>query len=154
MIIASIVFAVLFVLWIWKGKNPFLGRSFVTNGAYMSILLLQFVLYFFNFACVPIYNVIGEQIYNVPLTTVSLCLTLVYIVATIVGCVSGPVINRLGRMRTLVIAIVLMIVGFAGSAIFIVSKCIKAMAAVWAGLRPRITVSSTRMSPMTRKLGP
>ena len=36
----------------------------------------------------------------------------------------------------------------------IVSKCIKAMAAVWAGLRPRITVSSTRMSPMTRKLGP
>ena len=113
MIIASIVFAVLFVLWIWKGKNPFLGRSFVTNGAYMSILLLQFVLYFFNFACVPIYNVIGEQIYNVPLTTVSLCLTLVYIVATIVGCVSGPVINRLGRMRTLVIAIVLMIVGFA-----------------------------------------
>lgn len=40
MIIASIVFAVLFVLWIWKGKNPFLGRSFVTNGAYMSILLL------------------------------------------------------------------------------------------------------------------
>ena len=121
MIIASIVFAVLFVLWIWKGKNPFLGRSFVTNGAYMSILLLQFVLYFFNFACVPIYNVIGEQIYNVPLTTVSLCLTLVYIVATIVGCVSGPVINRLGRMRTLVIAIVLMIVGFAGSAIFIKS---------------------------------
>lgn len=119
--IASIVFAVLFVLWIWKGKNPFLGRSFVTNGAYMSILLLQFVLYFFNFACVPIYNVIGEQIYNVPLTTVSLCLTLVYIVATIVGCVSGPVINRLGRMRTLVIAIVLMIVGFAGSAIFIKS---------------------------------
>lgn len=77
------------------------------------------MLYFFNFACVPIYNVIGEQIYNVPLTTVSLCLTLVYIVATIVGCVSGPVINRLGRMRTLVIAIVLMIVGFAGSAIFI-----------------------------------
>lgn len=121
MIIASIVFAVLFVLWIWKGKNPFLGRSFVTNGAYMSILLLQFVLYFFNFACVPIYNVIGEQIYNVPLTTVSLCLTLVYIVATIVGCISGPVINRLGRMRTLVIAIVLMIVGFAGSAIFIKS---------------------------------
>ena len=102
-------------------QDPFLGRSFVTNGAYMSILLLQFVLYFFNFACVPIYNVIGEQIYNVPLTTVSLCLTLVYIVATIVGCVSGPVINRLGRMRTLVIAIVLMIVGFAGSAIFIKS---------------------------------
>nr|WP_237590512.1 LacI family DNA-binding transcriptional regulator [Bifidobacterium longum] len=37
---------------------------------------------------------------------------------------------------------------------YFVSKCIKAMAAVWAGLRPRITVSSTRMSPMTRKLGP
>ena len=121
MIIAALVFAVLFVLWIWKGINPFLGRSFVTNRSYMAILLLQFVLYFFNFACVPIYNVIGEQIYAMPLTTISLCLTIVYVVATIVGCVSGPLINRLGRMRSTIIAIVLMIVGFAGSAIFIKS---------------------------------
>ncbi len=54
-----------------------------------------------------------------PLTTISLCLTLVYVVATIVGCVSGPAVNKLGRMKTLIVASVLMVVGFAGSAIFI-----------------------------------
>ena len=64
----------------------------------------------------PIYNVIGEQLYDMPLTTISLCLTLVYVVATIVGCVSGPAVNKLGRMKTLIVASVLMVVGFAGSA--------------------------------------
>lgn len=118
-ILAIVVLAVIFALYVWKGSHPFLSKKFVTNGAYMSILLVLFVFYFFNFACVPIYNVIGEQIYSISLTTVSLCLTLVYIVATIVGCVSGPIINKVGRQWTLIGAAVLMIIGFAGSAIFI-----------------------------------
>lgn len=119
LIIAAVVAALAFVLWILKARNPFLSRSFVTNGAYMSIVLLQFLFYFFNFACVPIYNVIGDSIYKIPLTTISLCLTLVYFVATVVGCVSGPIINKIGRQRTMITAAVLMIIGFAGSAIFI-----------------------------------
>lgn len=118
-LVATIVVALIFALYVWKGTNPFLSKKFVTNGAYMSILLVLFVFYFFNFACVPIYNVIGEQLYSISLSTVSLCLTLVYIVATVVGCVSGPLINKIGRQRTLIGAAILMIVGFAGSAIFI-----------------------------------
>lgn len=119
LIVAIVVLAVIFALYVWKGKNPFLSKKFVTNGAYMSILLVLFVFYFFNFACVPIYNVIGEKLYSISLSTVSLCLTLVYIVATIVGCVSGPIVNKVGRRWTLIGASILMIVGFAGSAIFI-----------------------------------
>ena len=118
-LVAIVLLGIAFVAWILKGSKPFLSKSFITNKAYMSILLLQFVFYFFNFACVPIYNVIGEQLYDMPLTTISLCLTLVYVVATIVGCVSGPAVNKLGRMKTLIVASVLMVVGFAGSAIFI-----------------------------------
>ena len=118
-LIPIVLLGIAFVAWILKGSKPFLSKSFITNKAYMSILLLQFVFYFFNFACVPIYNVIGEQLYDMPLTTISLCLTLVYVVATIVGCVSGPAVNKLGRMKTLIVASVLMVVGFAGSAIFI-----------------------------------
>lgn len=119
LLVAIVLLGIAFVAWILKGSKPFLSKSFITNKAYMSILLLQFVFYFFNFACVPIYNVIGEQLYDMPLTTISLCLTLVYVVATIVGCVSGPAVNKLGRMKTLIVASVLMVVGFAGSAIFI-----------------------------------
>lgn len=119
LLVAIVLLGIAFVAWILKGSKPFLSKSFITNKAYMSILLLQFVFYFFNFACVPIYNVIVEQLYDMPLTTISLCLTLVYVVATIVGCVSGPAVNKLGRMKTLIVASVLMVVGFAGSAIFI-----------------------------------
>ncbi|MBT1166519.1 MFS transporter [Bifidobacterium simiarum] len=119
LIVAAVVFAVLFVLWIWKARNPFLDRSFVTNGAFMSILLVQFLFVFFNYACVPIYNVIGTQIYRMPLTTISLCLTLVYLVSSALGCLSGVLVNRMGRMRTMIVSALLMIIGFIGSALLI-----------------------------------
>lgn len=72
LLVAIVLLGIAFVAWILKGSKPFLSKSFITNKAYMSILLLQFVFYFFNFACVPIYNVIGEQLYDMPLTTISL----------------------------------------------------------------------------------
>lgn len=64
LLVAIVLLGIAFVAWILKGSKPFLSKSFITNKAYMSILLLQFVFYFFNFACVPIYNVIGEQLYD------------------------------------------------------------------------------------------
>lgn len=119
LILAAVLFAILFALWIWKSKNPFLGRSFVTNGAFMSILLVQFLFVFFNYACVPIYNVIGTQIYRMPLTVISMCLALVYAISAALGSLSGPLINRMGRMRTIIVSALMMIVGFAGSALLI-----------------------------------
>lgn len=113
------LFIVIFALYVWKGKNPFLSKSFLTNKGYMSVLLALFVFYFFNFACVPIYNVIGEQIYHISLSQVSLCLTVVYIVATLVGCVSGVIHNAIGRIPMLVLSAVLMAIGTFGSAVLI-----------------------------------
>lgn len=110
-----------FGLYVWRGKNPFLSRKFVTNGAYMSVLLALFVFYFFNFACVPIYNVIGEQIYQITLSQVSLCLTIVYLVATLVGCLSGSIMSAMGRLPMLILSAVLMVAGSIGSAICISS---------------------------------
>ncbi len=118
-IVAIIVLAIIFALYIAYSKEPFLSKQFITNKAYMSIILILFVFWFFNFACVPIYQVIGDGIYSISLTTVSLCLTLVYLVATAVGVVSGPLVNKLGRLNTLIISAILMLVGFAGSALFI-----------------------------------
>ncbi|KJY52899.1 MFS transporter, putative The Tet38 tetracycline-resistance protein [Bifidobacterium coryneforme] len=118
--VLAILIAV-FAVYVWKGSNPFLSRKFVTNGAYMSVLLALFVFYFFNFACVPIYNVIGDQIYQISLKQVSICLTIVYLVATLVGCVSGSILSTIGRLPMLVLSAALMIVGSIGSAIFISS---------------------------------
>lgn len=41
-LVATIVVALIFALYVWKGTNPFLSKKFVTNGAYMSILLVLF----------------------------------------------------------------------------------------------------------------
>lgn len=118
--IAGIVlFAVIFALWVMFSSHPFLDKKFIMNGRFMGLVLLQLFYYLFNFASVPIYNVIGDQIYHVSLTTVSLCLTVVYVVATLVGMFSGPIINAIGRKAVMTVASVMMVVGFAGSAIFI-----------------------------------
>lgn len=119
LILAILILTVCFALYIAKGKNPFLSKSFITNGRYMSILLFWFVICLFNFACVPIYNVIGDSIYHIPLTQVSLYLTLIYLVATLVGCVSGPLINRFGRSKTIILAGALCFIGFFGSALLV-----------------------------------
>lgn len=118
-IVAAVVLSLVFGFYVAKGKNPFLSKKFVTNKAYMSIILILFVYYFFNFACVPIYQVIGEGIYSISLTQVSFYLTFVYLVATVLGVVSGPIVNKLGRFNTMVLSSVLMIVGFGGSALCI-----------------------------------
>ncbi|MEK0305917.1 MFS transporter [Bifidobacterium favimelis] len=108
-----------FALYVWKGRNPFLSKKFITNGPYMAVLLALFVFYFFNFACVPIYNVIGDGIYHISLGQVSLCLTAVYIVATLFGCFSGAIMSAIGRLPMLILSAVLMVAGCAGSALFI-----------------------------------
>ncbi|WP_390458883.1 MFS transporter [Bifidobacterium apicola] len=115
------ILILIFAGYVWKGANPFLSRGFVTNGAYMAVLLALFVFYFFNFACVPIYNVIGDRIYGISLSQVSLCLTIVYIVATLVGCLSGAIMNAMGRLPMLILSAVLMIAGAAGSALMLTS---------------------------------
>ncbi|AEB07491.1 major facilitator superfamily MFS_1 [Coriobacterium glomerans PW2] len=119
LIIAAISVAAILIVWILKAGHPFLSRSFVTNAAYMSVVLMVFMICFFNFACVPIYNALGDALYSVPLTEVSSWLTAVYIFAAIVGVGSGPAINALGRSKTLVLAASLMIIGFGGSALLL-----------------------------------
>ncbi|RBP99035.1 MFS transporter [Bifidobacterium xylocopae] len=113
------LFILTFAGYVWKASNPFLSKRFLANKGYMAVLLALFVFYFFNFACVPIYNVIGDQIYHISLSQVSLCLTIVYIVATLVGCVSGAIIAAMGRVPMLLLSAALMAVGAFGSALLI-----------------------------------
>lgn len=119
LIVAIVVLGVLFGVYVARASRPFLTVSMVRNVPFMVLLGMIFLFCFFDFACVPIYNVIAAEVYQVSLTQVSVCLLIVYVVAVIVGLLTGPIVARLGRELTIVVAAVMMIVGFCGSAILV-----------------------------------
>ena len=122
LILAFVVLMAAFGFYVRYGKNPFLSRKFVHNGAYMGIMVTLFVAFFFQYAAIPIYKVIGKHVYHMSLQDVSLYLMVVYIACIVISWVSGPLIQKLGRYRLMVWSVVLMIVGFALSALFLRSS--------------------------------
>lgn len=121
LVTAAIVFIV-FGFYVVKGKNPFITTKFISNPRYMLPLLILFILYFVNFAAVPIYQVIGTNIFKVPLWETTIYLTLIYVVAALVGIFSGPLIDKIGNWQTMVWSAILMTVGFGLSALFLRSN--------------------------------
>ena len=113
------VLAVFFCCWVAFGKQPFLSRSFVKNGSFMAAVLVIVFFDFFSDASIPIYRVIGKGVYHISLTTVSLYLALVYALTAVVSSVIGKVVQRIGRWNTIFWSSVLMVVGFALSALFV-----------------------------------
>ena len=118
LIIAIIVLAAAFALYVWKGKNPFLSRSIVTNGAYMGSVILILAFWFFAFASIPIYSVLGD-LYGVPLYQVSILLAVQSAVGAVVGCCSGLIVNTIGRNRTVILSATLMVLCFLLSSVFV-----------------------------------
>lgn len=114
---AAAVLAVVFGFYAAYGSHPFLTRKLLGNLSFLGIIAILFVAYFFQYACVPIYQVTGEQVYRLPLLTVSLCLTAVYFVQLVMGMLSGPIVNKIGRYNTIFLSVTLMTVGFGLSAL-------------------------------------
>ena len=113
------VLAVFFCCWVAFGKQPFLSRAFVRNGSFMATVVVIVFFDFFSDASIPIYRVIGNGVYHISLTTVSLYLALVYAVTAVVSSVIGKIVQRIGRWNTIFWSSVLMVVGFALSALFV-----------------------------------
>ncbi|MEE1324851.1 MAG: MFS transporter [Bifidobacteriaceae bacterium] len=114
---AAAVLAVVCGFYAAYGSHPFLTRKLLDNLSFLSIIAILFVAYFFQYACVPIYQVTGEQVYRLSLLTVSLCLTAVYFVQLVMGVLSGPIVNKIGRYNTIFLSVTLMTVGFGLSAL-------------------------------------
>ncbi|MEE1324563.1 MAG: MFS transporter [Bifidobacteriaceae bacterium] len=119
LLLAAGLLFVMFALHVVDGKRPFITTKFVSNPRYMLPLVILFVLYALNYAAVPIYQVIGSELFKVPLWETTLYLTVVYVVATIIGVFSGPIVNKLGRWGTMLWSAIFMTIGFALSALFI-----------------------------------
>ena len=105
-----------------KNKRSFITPKFLKNGRYMILLALLCISFFFEFACTPIYQVIGDGVFQIPLQQVSWWLTGVNLVAMIVGIFSGPLVNKLGHYTVIILSLVAEIVGFGLSAAFIHSS--------------------------------
>ncbi|MDY5133150.1 MFS transporter [Actinotignum urinale] len=124
-IIAMVVFGVAFIVWVLFGQKfgvtPFIDLSFITNGRYMGILSIQFLFFFFNFAFVPVYMDIAANIYQASQNQTTVGLIVIYGVATVVGLISGPIVNTLGRKVTIILSGICLVVGYAGIA-FLVSN--------------------------------
>lgn len=121
LVVAIVVLGIVFGVYVAKAKQPFLTVSMVKNLPFMVLLSMIFLFCFFDFACVPIYNVIAADVYDISLTMVSVCLFLVYVVAVIVGLITGPIVNAIGRERTIILAAVMMVIGFCVSGLLVKS---------------------------------
>jgi len=122
LIIVFVVLVIVFAFYITHGSNPFITVAFLKNKSYMVFILILCVGFFFEYAATPIYQVIGEGIFHMSLQQVSDCLTLVNIIAMIIGIVSGPIVNKLGRWKTILISESAIVIGFIFSALFIQSS--------------------------------
>lgn len=116
-LVAAAVLAVVFGFYVAYGSHPFLTRKLLGNLSFLGIIAILFVAYFFQYACVPIYQVMGGQVYRLSLMTVSLCLAAVYLVQLVMGLLSGPIVNKIGRYNTIFLSVTLMTVGFGLSAL-------------------------------------
>lgn len=119
LLLGSIVLFVVFAGYIMKAKNPFVTPAFFKNKRWLSGIVLIFIFYFTNYCMPPIYNVIGEALYHMSTEAVSSYLVWAFVVAAVFGTCSGTIIGFIGRKAGIIIAAVLMILGWVGAAVFI-----------------------------------
>lgn len=118
-LVAIAVLVAVFCVYVMRGKHPFLTRRMAGNRSFVITALIIVVFNLFNYAVLPIYEVIGSGVYHISLLTVSLYLAIVYVLSAFVGVVSGKIVNLMGRWRAIFWSGVLRVAGFALSALFI-----------------------------------
>lgn len=96
-IVAFVVLAVLFVLYINKARRPFVTPAFFANGQYLMAVMLIFLFYFGNFAMTPLFNSTAGTLYGMPARDMAFVLLWGYLAATIMGVSSGAIVGKIGR---------------------------------------------------------
>ncbi|MBQ1299121.1 MAG: MFS transporter [Aeriscardovia sp.] len=100
-------------------KNCFLPRRFLKNRAFASAISVIIVFNLFSYAQIPIYQLIGKDVYRMPLDEVSWALAAVYALTAAVGAFSGKLVSWLGHYRTILFSALAMVIGLGLSALFI-----------------------------------
>lgn len=104
-LVALLITIVLFVTYISKSKKAFINISFFKNRNFISVLFVAFIIYSVQLAFIFMFPFLIESIYNYRLDQVSLLLIPSYVLAAIVGAMSGNVAKKLGSKQCIQIAI-------------------------------------------------
>lgn len=102
---ACIVSLVAFIIYINKAKNPFITTKMLTNPAFAMTMAIIFVGYFFSYTLNAGVNAIGLNVYKIDSAKVSNLLVWSIILAAIMGFVAGPIIQKIGRKASVILAL-------------------------------------------------
>ncbi|MBR4400019.1 MAG: MFS transporter [Aeriscardovia sp.] len=108
-----------FAVYALLNKNCFLPRKFLKNRGFMSAISVIIVFNLFSYAQIPIYQLIGKDVYHIPLEEVSWALAAVYALTALIGAFSGKLVSWLGHYKTVLFSALAMVLGLGLSALFI-----------------------------------
>lgn len=106
--IAVLVTGVAFVVYINKAADPFITPEMLTNPAFAMTMIVIFVGYFFSYTLNAGCNAIGLNVYGIDSSQVSNLLVWSIILAAIMGFAAGPIIQKIGRKASIILALACM----------------------------------------------
>ena len=120
-LVAVFVTLIAFVIYINKAKNPFITPKMLTNPAFAMTMVVIFVGYFFSYTLNDGINNIGMNVFGLDSSQVSNLLVWSIILAAVMGFVAGPIIRKIGRKASVILALACMGLGLIAVAFLIPS---------------------------------
>ncbi|AKS66069.1 MFS transporter [Staphylococcus coagulans] len=103
--IAALAIIIIFAFYIKNARHPLVDKAFFQNKRYTSFLFIVFIMYAIQLGYIFTFPFIMEKIYEVKLDTTSLLLLPGYVVAVIVGALSGQIAKFLSSKQAIITAI-------------------------------------------------
>ena len=125
---ACVVTLIAFVVYINKASNPFITPKMLTNPAFAMTMVVIFVGYFFSYTLNAGCNAIVLNVYGIDSSQVSNLLVWSIILAAIMGFAAGPIIQKIGRKASVILALACMGGGLIAVAFLIPAGAIWALA--------------------------
>ncbi|MFT0846269.1 MFS transporter [Actinomycetaceae bacterium L2_0104] len=116
---AAAVALVAFIVYISKAKDPFMTPAFFKNRAFVMVMVVIFVGYFFSYTLNAGINAIGLDLFGMDSAEVSNYLVWSILLAAVLGFVSGLIIRKIGRSASIIMALACMGLGLIAVAVLI-----------------------------------
>ena len=117
--LAAVVALIAFSVYISKAKDPFITPKFFKNPAFVLVMTVIFVGYFFSYTLNAGVNAIGTNVFGLDSAQVSNLLVWSIILAAAVGFISGFIIRKIGRSAAIIMALAFMGIGLLAVAFLI-----------------------------------
>ncbi|EEI27845.1 MFS transporter [Corynebacterium glucuronolyticum] len=107
-VIVAVAALIAFAVYITKAEDPFMTPKFFKNKAFVMVMVVIFVGYFFSYTLNAGINAIGLNVFGLDSAEVSNLLVWSIILAAVVGSFSGLVIRKIGRSASIILALACM----------------------------------------------